>query len=76
MVQNLKLVMVESVYQILGYFSSCFTHISLASHSHLNQFLPRNLVGRLIMHDRVLGRYTRFYSPGLNEDKNPCCTDF
>ena len=44
---------------------TCFTHISLAFYGNLNQVLPQNLVGRLMTHDRVLGRYTRFYDPGI-----------
>ena len=48
-------------------FLTCFTHISLAFYGNLNQVLPQNLVGRLITHDRVLGRYTRFYNPDSNQ---------
>ena len=43
---------------------ACFTLISFSSYGHLHQFLPKNLVGRLIPQNRVLGRITRFYNPG------------
>ena len=44
-------------------FLTSFTHISLALYGHLYHFLPRNLVGRLISKDQVLGWFTSFYDP-------------
>ena len=42
---------------------TCFTCISFSLYGHIHQFLPKNLVGRLIPQNRVLGRITRFYNP-------------
>ena len=38
-------------------------HVSLALNHHANQVRPRNLLGRLITINRVLGRFERFYDP-------------
>ena len=45
-------------------FLACFTYIPFAFYDNLIQVLPQNFEGRLITHDRVLGRYTCFYDPG------------
>ena len=44
-----------------------FCKFLLALYGNFHQFLPRNLVGRLITLNRVFGRYTRFYDPVKKE---------
>ena len=57
--------MVEAVYYMIKSFSKCFKCISLAFTLgvHLYRFICGNLVGRLIISNWVLGRFTRFYDP-------------
>ena len=47
-------------------FNMFHTHF-LFLYGHLNQFLPKNLVGRFILHNRGLGRIMRFYNPDYEE---------
>ena len=49
---------------------TCFTHISFALNGHLDQFLPKYLVGRFLSQNWMLGRITRFYNrvPSQHDD--------
>ena len=46
-------------------FLKCLAHILLAFYGNFHKFFPRNLVGRLITYNWVLGRHTRFCGHGF-----------